>query len=222
MEDKEFNRLLVKTPQLALKMKACREAGEITLEEASSLSGLDIETLQKVENGEYCQGYDMVSYHRFFLNHVPNAIEIYDACEEGISAQFDYLDAETGEEVTGADLVIGNEDDDEAEDSDEVEVCMPELGPQFKAWREASNMTLEQASQLSGMDRKIMQKVENNQTTKLTDVMAYHDFFMKHIPNARKLYHDFMDQFLAKYGYTYDKEGNEYKDGVPTNEYEVE
>ena len=66
MENKEFNRLIVKTPELAPKFKEYREAGEITLEEASSLSGLDVEILQKVENGEYCQGDDMVAYHQFF------------------------------------------------------------------------------------------------------------------------------------------------------------
>ena len=47
MEEKEFNKLLVKTPELAPKMKACREAGCITLEEASALSGLDVETCRK-------------------------------------------------------------------------------------------------------------------------------------------------------------------------------
>jgi hypothetical protein len=37
--EKEFNRLMARTPELAPKYKEWREAGEITLEEASSLSG---------------------------------------------------------------------------------------------------------------------------------------------------------------------------------------
>lgn len=213
MEEKEFDRLLVKIPELAPKMKACREAGQITLEEASSLSGLDVETLKKVENGEYCQGDEMVAYHRFFLNHVSDAIEIFDECEEGISAKFDYMDPETGEEVKDAELIIENTDDEEAE---ELQIAIPELGPQFKKWREANNITLEQASQLSGMDVDTMQKLESGESCTAHYINAYHEFFMKNIPNARELYNNFMDEILAEHGYTYDEEGNEYKDGVPT------
>ena len=219
MENKEFNRLIVKTPELAPKFKEYREAGEITLEEASSLSGLDVEILQKVENGEYCQGDDMVAYHQFFLNHVPNAIEIYDECEDGVSAKFDYLDAETGEEVKGADLIIENKDDEETEG---LRITIPELGPQFKVWREANNITLEQASELSGMDIETMKKLENGEPSTADAIHAYHEFFLNHIPNAPELYNNFMDVFLAKHGYTYDEEGNEYKDGVPTNAFEAD
>lgn len=213
MEDKEFYRLMVKTPELAPKYKEWREAGEITLEEASSLSGLDIETLQKVENGEYCQGDEMVAYHRFFLNHVPNGIDIFDECEDGVSAKFDFLNTETGEEVKGADLVIENEDEEESE---ELQVAMPELGPQFKVWREASNITLEQASELSGMDIETLQIVENGEACTCDDIKLYHEFFLENIPDAPKLYMNYMDEILAREGYTYDEEGNEYKDGVPT------
>lgn len=216
MEEKEFNKLLVKTPELAPKMKACREAGCITLEEASALSGLDVETLQKVENGDYCQGDDMVAYYQFFLNHVTGGLEVFDECEEGISAKFDYMDQETGEEVKGADLVIENTDDEETE---ELQIVIPELGPQFKAWREANNITLEQASQLSDMDVDTMQKVESGEACTADAINAYYQFFLNHIPNARELYSNFMDEILAKHGYTYDEEGNEYKDGVPTTEF---
>ena len=214
MENQEFNRLMVKTPELAPKFKKWRESGEITLEEASSLSGLDVDTLQKVENGEYCQGSDMMAYHLFFLNHVPNAIELFDECEDGISAKFDFLDPETGEEVQGADLIIDNMDDEKSEG---LKITMPELGPQFKEWREANHITLEQASLLSGMDVNTMKKLENGEPSTTNAIHAYHEFFMKHIPNAQKLYNDFMDDFLTKLGYTYDEEGNEYKDGVRTN-----
>ncbi len=214
MEEKEFNRLMVKTPELAPKYKKWREDSWITLEEASALSGLDIETLLKVESGEYCPGDDMVAYHRFFLNHVPNGIDIFDDCEEGVCTKFDYMDSETGEEVIGADLVIELEDDKESEG---LKMSIPELGPQFKVWREASNITLEQASKLSGMDIETLQIVENGEPCTSDAIMVYHKFFMNYIPDAPKLYENFMDEFLAKAGYTYDEEGNEYKDGVRTN-----
>lgn len=216
MEEKEFNKLLVKTPELAPKMKACREAGCITLEEASALSGLDVETLQKVENGDYCQGDDMVAYQQFFLNHVPDALDVFDECEEGISTKFDYMDPETGDEVKGADLNIKSTDDEEAAG---FHVSIPELGPKFKEWREASNITLEQASQLSGIDVDMMQKLESGKNCTAEAINAYHEFFMKHIPNAPVLYANFMEEILTKHGYTYDEEGNEYKDGVPTTEF---
>lgn len=101
-----------------------------------------------------------------------------------------YLQKMENGECCQSDAVEGN--------GEELEVCMPGLGSQYKEWREASHMTLEQASQLSGMDMDLMQKVENGQTTKVADIMNYHDFFMKHIPNARELYHDYVQDMLAK------------------------
>ena len=98
MEEKEFDRLLVKIPELAPKMKACREAGQITLEEASSLSGLDVETLKKVENGEYCQGDEMVAYHEFFMKNIPNARELYSNFMDEILAEHGYTYDEEGNE----------------------------------------------------------------------------------------------------------------------------
>ena len=219
MDDKEFNRLMARTPELAPRYKEYREAGEITLEEASALSGLDIETLRKVEGGEYCLGDDLVAYHRFFLEHVPNAIDIFYDCEEGVAAKFDYMDIETGEEVIGAELVYDAEDEEETEG---LQMGIPELGPQFKLWREESNITLEQASELSGMDIETLQMVENGEVCTREAITDYHKFFFNHIPDAPNLYESFMNDFLADLGYTYDEEGNEYKDGVRTTDLDEE
>ena len=219
MDEKDFSRLMARTPELAPKYKEYREAGEITLEEASTLSGLDIETLRKVESGEYCPGEDMATYHSFFLEHVPNAIDIFDECEEGIATTFDYIVIETGEEVIGAELVYEIEDDEKPEG---LRISMPGLGPQFKLWREESNITLEQASELSGMDIETIQKLENGEPCTADPIHAYHKFFFKHIPDAPKKYENFINDYLADLGYTYDEEGNEYKDGVRTTGFDEE
>ena len=216
MDEKDFNRLMTRTPELAPKYKEYREAGEITLEEASTLSGLDMETLRKVESGEYCPGEDMETYHRFFLEHVPNAVDIFDECEEGIATTFDYIVIETGEEVIGAELVYEIEDEENPEG---LKISMPQLGPQFKRWREENNITLEQASELSGMDIETLQKAENGEYCSRDAIMAYHKFFFNHIPDAPKIFENYMNDFLADLGYTYDEEGNEYKDGVPTTDF---
>ena len=89
--------------------------------------------------------------------------------------------------------------------------------PEFKEYREAGNISLEQASELSGMSIEAIGRLESGEICPADDMSAYHKFFFAHIPNARELYSRFMDETLAKHGYTYDEEGNEYKDGVRTH-----
>ena len=214
MEEKIFNSLRVKSFDSEPEFKEYREAGNISLEQASELSGIAIESIQKFENGEYCLGKEMQAYHLFFLEHVPNALDLYDQEEDGLYILFDYIDPDTGEEVRGAELVI--EGYEEAE-SEGLQVSVPELGPLFKEWREASHISLEQASELSGMSIEAIGRLESGEICPADDMSAYHKFFFAHIPNARELYSRFMDETLAKHGYTYDEEGNEYKDGMRTH-----
>ena len=75
----------------------------------------------------------------------------------------------------------------------------------------------QQASELSGMSIEAIGRLESGEICPADDMSAYHKFFFAHIPNARELYSRFMDETLAKHGYTYDEEGNEYKDGVRTH-----
>lgn len=219
MEEKIFNSLRVKSYDSGAEFKKYREAENISLEEASELAGISVEAIQNFERGEYCLGKEMEAYHLFFLNHVPDALDLYDEEEDGLYILFDYIDPDTGEEVRGAELVI--EGYEEAE-NDELQISVPDLGLQFKEWREASNISLEQASQLSGMEIDAIERVESGEKCSGSDLSAYHKFFFAHIPNADDLYNSFMDDFLGKRGYTYDEEGNEYKDGVPTHPFDEE
>ena len=92
-----------------------------------------------------------------------------------------------------------------------------ESASEFKEYREAGNISLEQASQLSGMSVEAIERLESGETCPCDDLSAYQEFFFAHVPHAGELYNRFMDDFLAKRGYTYDEEGNEYKDGVRTD-----
>ena len=56
-------------------------------------------------------------------------------------------------------------------------------------------------------------KLENGEICLADEMMTYHEFFFKHIPHAKELYTKFSDELLAKHGYTYDEEGNEYYHG---------
>ena len=214
MEEKIFNSLRVKSFESASVFKEYREAGNISLEQASELSGISVEAIQNFENDEYCLGKEMEAYHLFFLNHVPHANDLYDEQEDGLCTLFDYIDPDTGEEVEGAELVIEGYEEAEKEG---LQVCIPDLGPQFKEWREGCNISLEQASELSGMPAEAIGRLESGEKCPCDDLLAYQEFFFAHIPHAGELYNRFMDETLAKHGYTYDEEGNEYKDGVRTD-----
>ena len=96
-------------------------------------------------------------------------------------------------------------------------VRIPELGSNFKVWREDCNISLEQASQLSGMSIEAIEQLESGDKCPCDDLSAYQEFFFAHIPHADELCNNFINEFLAKRGYTYDEEGNEYKDGVRTD-----
>ena len=96
-------------------------------------------------------------------------------------------------------------------------VRIPELGPRFKEWREDCNISLEQASELSGLSTEAIGRLESGDKCPCDDLSAYQEFIFAHIPHAGELFNNFMDEFLAKRGYTYDEEGNEYKDGVRTH-----
>lgn len=214
MEEKIFNTLRVKISESEPKFKEYREANDISLEQASELSGITVEAIQNFESGKYCLGHEMEAYHLFFLQHIPNALDLYEETEDGLCILFDYIHPDTAEEETGAELVI--EAYDEAEDNG-LQICIPELGPKFKEWREASNISLKQASEFSGLEIEAIERLESGEKCPGNDLSAYHQFFFEHIPNAGELYYNFMDEILANHGYTYDEEGNEYKDGVRTD-----
>lgn len=218
MEEKIFNTLRVKSSESEPKFKEYREASNISLEQATELSGITTEAIQNFESGNYCLGNEMEAYHLFFLEYIPNAIDLYNQREDELYTLFDYIDADTGEEVTGAELIIEGCEEEE----NELQVRIPELGPQCKEWREACNISLEQASQLSGMEIEVIERLESGENCPYSDLTAYHKFFFEHIPNASELYNQFMDEILAKHGYTYDEEGNEYKDGVRTSSLDKE
>ena len=196
MKDNEKDTPLQKLFELGPKYKAWRETNNLSLEQVSGLSGMEIDTLQRVESGENCTTDELLAYHKFFAAQESNAIEAFDNFVNEVLADNGY-----------------SIEDFEEEESTGLQVSIPDLGPKFKEWREASHITLEQASQLSGMEIDSIVKLENGEICLADEMMTYHEFFFKHIPHARKLYMEFGDEILAKHGYTYDEEGNEYYHG---------
>lgn len=196
MKDNEKDAPLHKLFELGPKYKAWRETNNLSLEQVSELSGMEIDTLRRVESGENCTTDELLAYHKFFAAQEPNAIEAFDNFVNEVLADNGY-----------------SIEDFEEEESTGLQVSIPDLGPKFKEWREASHITLEQASQLSGMEIDSIVKLENGEICLADEMMTYHEFFFKHIPHARKLYMEFGDEILAKHGYTYDEEGNEHYHG---------
>ena len=196
MKDNEKDAPLHKLFELGPKYKAWRETNNLSLEQVSGLSGMEINTLQRVESGENCTTDELLAYHKFFAAQESNAVEAFDNFVNEVLADNGY-----------------SIEDFEEEESPGLQVSIPDLGPKFKEWREASHITLEQASQLSGMEIDSIVKLENGEICLADEMMTYHEFFFKHIPHARKLYMEFGDEILAKHGYTYDEEGNEYYHG---------
>ena len=196
MKDDVKDVSICKLFELGPKYKAWRESNNLSLEQVSEFSGIEIETLQRVESGENCTTDELLAYHKFFAAQESNAVEAFDNFVNEVLADNGY-----------------SIEDFEEEESPGLQVSIPDLGPKFKEWREASHITLEQASQLSGMEIDSIVKLENGEICLADEMMTYHEFFFKHIPHARKLYMEFGDEILAKHGYTYDEEGNEYYHG---------
>ena len=73
MEENNNEILYMKAPELGPKCKEIREGKNVSLEQASELSGLDIETFQKIENGEECTGNALIAYYNFCYEHIPCA-----------------------------------------------------------------------------------------------------------------------------------------------------
>lgn len=197
MKDDVKDVSICKLFELGPKYKAWRESNNLSLEQVSEFSGIEIETLQRVESGENCTTDELLAYHKFFAAQEPNAIEAFDNFVNEVLADNGYS-------------IEDFEDEESEEESPGLQVSIPDLGPKFKEWREASHITLEQASQLSGMEIDRIVKLENGEICLADEMMTYHEFFFKHIPHAKELYTKFSDELLAKHGYTYDEEGNEY------------
>ena len=200
MKDDVKDVSICKLFELGPKYKAWRESNNLSLEQVSEFSGIEIETLQRVESGENCTTDELLAYHKFFAAQEPNAIEAFDNFVNEVLADNGYS-------------IEDFEDEESEEESPGLQVSIPDLGPKFKEWREASHITLEQASQLSGMEIDSIVNLENGEICLADEMMTYHEFFFKYIPHAKELYTKFSDELLAKHGYTYDEEGNEYYHG---------
>ena len=200
MKDDVKDVSIYKLFELGPKYKAWRESNNLSLEQVSEFSGIEIETLQRVESGENCTTDELLAYHKFFAAQESNAIEAFDNFVNEVLADNGYS-------------IEDFEDEESEEESPGLQVSIPDLGPKFKEWREASHITLEQASQLSGMEIDSIVNLENGEICLADEMMTYHEFFFKHIPHAKELYTEFSDELLAKHGYTYDEEGNEYYHG---------
>lgn len=98
------------------------------------------------------------------------------------------------------------------EKNEKLLVRVPDLGPKFKGWREDCHIPVERVTEFCGVDIECIQEFENGELCDADLLVAYQRFFFENIPNAWKLYNDFMDEILAKLGYTYDEEGNEYNE----------
>lgn len=204
MEDKEINEVRVKAPELGPKYKGWREENNISLEQASEISGLEIDIIQKFESGEYCSEDEMIAYHQFFLRNIPNVLKRYDLSEEKIFTQL-VFDID-GKVYNGAEVrkeIVESEESEEEEEinQDDIYVQMHELGPQFKEWREESNISLEQASEITGIDIENLQKLEGGERCMFKDVMAYHAFFLEYIPNGVERYQKFLNKVLVSHGH---------------------
>ena len=203
MKDNEKDAPLHKLFELGPKYKAWRETNNLSLEQVSELSGMEIDTLRRVESGENCTTDELLAYHKFFAAQEPNAIEAFDNFVNEVLTDHGYSIEDFEDE----------ESEEEGEESPGLQVSIPDLGPKFKEWREASHITLNQTSELTGMEIDRIVKLENGEICLADEMMTYHEFFFKHIPHAKELYTKFSDELLAKHGYTYDEEGNEYYHG---------
>ena len=211
MEENKNEILYMKAPELGPKCKEIREGKNISLEQASELSGLSVEVLQKFEGGEYCLEDEGLNYLRFILTQDPKLFERYGISQDYLFANFVY--SMNGKEWKGEDVldeVIAAMDDEDEEmedggedenmDLDDIFVKIPELGTLFKDQREALNISLEQASELSGIDMETFQKIENSEECNGNDLIAYYNFCYEHIPCAQELFRNFVDGVIAEHG----------------------
>ena len=83
----------------------------ISLEQASEITGIDIENLQKLEGGERCMFKDVMAYHAFFLEYIPNGVERYQKFLNKVLVSHGH------EEIDFEDI---NWDDEEETDAEEV------------------------------------------------------------------------------------------------------
>jgi hypothetical protein len=86
LED-EVQEMRVKAPLLGPKYKKWREENNFSLEQASEISGLEIATIKTFESGLYVTEDEMIAYHKFFLQHIPNVLQRYDLSEKKIFTQ---------------------------------------------------------------------------------------------------------------------------------------
>lgn len=213
MEENKNEILYMKAPELGPKCKEIREGKNVSLEQASELSGLSVEVLQKFEGGEYCLEDEGLNYLRFILTQDPKLFERYGISQDYLFANFVYsMNGKEwkGEDVLGEVIAAMDSEDEEMEDGedeenmdlDDIFVKIPELGTLFKDQREALNISLEQASELSGIDIETFQKIENSEECNGNDLIAYYNFCYEHIPCAQELFRNFVDGVLADHGYT--------------------
>ena len=103
MLEDELKEIRVKAPFLGPKYKKWREENNFSLEQASKISDLEIEIIKRFESGVYVTEDEMIAYHQFFLQHIPNVLQRYGLSEKKIFAQlvFDL----NGKIVRGAEVV---------------------------------------------------------------------------------------------------------------------
>ena len=208
MEKNNNEILYLKAPEIGPKCKEIREEKNISLEQASELSGLSIEVLQKFEGGEYCSEDEGMNYLRFIQKQDPNLFEQCGKNKDYFFANFVY--SMNGEEWKEEDVLdeataaINCEDeeteDDENMDLNDMFVKIPQLGALFKNQREALNISLEQASEHSCLDMETFQKIENGEECTDNDFIAYYHFCIEYLPCAQELFQNFSDGVLDEHG----------------------
>ena len=78
-------------------------------------------------------------------------------------------------------------------------VKLKELGPRYRTWREEAHISLEQASQLSGVGIYDILALENGLDCLYTDFLKYNDFIVEHVPNGEQLLEEYFNEVEARY-----------------------
>ena len=82
---------------------------------------------------------------------------------------------------------------------DNMIVRLKELGPKYRTWREEAHISLEQASQLSGVGILNILVLENGLDCFYADFLKYTDFIVEHVPNGEQLIEEYFKEFEARH-----------------------
>ena len=85
-----------------------------------------------------------------------------------------------------------------------VPIRVLELGGKYMQWREANHISLEQASEITGLSIATIQAIESGDYCFSKNLLRYNEFILEYIPNGEELFEEYMKEVLARHGYTDD------------------